>query len=188
MRRLILFFHNSLDGFVADKNGSMNWIKVDEEMFDFVKEFTDEADCALYGRKTFEMMEAYWPTAANKSNATKHDKDHSQWYNQVQKIVLSKTLSEKNFKNITILSNNIPEEVSKIKNQKGKDIIIFGSPSAAHLLEQNNLIDDYWLFVNPIILGEGIPVFARIKNKIDLKFVESKTFPCGVVALHFSKK
>ena len=92
MRKLVLFMHTSLDGFVASIKGEMNWMHIDEELFDYAGNRTNESDLALYGRKTFEMMEGYWPTAASKPNASRHDIEHSTWYNQVQKIVLSKTL------------------------------------------------------------------------------------------------
>ena len=80
--------HTSLDGFVAGLKGEMNWINVNEEMFDFVATMTDKSDAALYGRVTYEMMENYWPTAGERPNASKHDKEHSAWYNKVSKIVL----------------------------------------------------------------------------------------------------
>ena len=95
MRKLILSLHTSLDGFVAGSNGEMDWIKLDDEIFDLVGKFTVEADTALYGRKTYQMMESYWPTAADKPDATKHDIEHSQWYNKVNTVILSRTLRRK---------------------------------------------------------------------------------------------
>ena len=92
MRNLIFFMHTSLDGFVAGLNGEMDWINLDEAMFDFVATMTDQADTALYGRVTYEMMQSYWPTAGEQPNASKHDKEHSNWYNNVSKVVLSKTM------------------------------------------------------------------------------------------------
>ena len=89
MRNLIFFMHTSLDGFVAGVNGEMDWIKFDDDLFDFVATMTDQADTALYGRVTYEMMQSYWPKAGEQPNATKHDKEHSDWYNQVSKVVLS---------------------------------------------------------------------------------------------------
>src|SRR5204863_1178783 len=104
MRKLVLFMHASLDGFVAGPNGEMDWIKVDDEMFDYAGKRTNESDTALYGRVTYDMMEAYWPTAANQPNASKHDIEHSAWYNQVEKIVVSKSLKGKTIKNAKIVS------------------------------------------------------------------------------------
>lgn len=184
MRKIILSLHTTLDGFVAGPNGEMDWIKLDDEMFDLIGGFTDNADTALYGRITWEMMESYWPTAAEKPNATKHDIEHSKWYNNTQKVVLSRTV--KGYKNKTIfLADNIPTEIENLKNQPGKNILIFGSPSAAHTLMEHNLIDEYWLFINPVLLGKGIPVFAKIITRIGLQLVTSKTFANGVIGLHY---
>jgi dihydrofolate reductase len=92
MRKIILSLHTTLDGFVAEPNGEMDWIKINNEIFDLVGNLTDEADTALYGRNTYEMMDSYWPTAADGPNATKHDVAHSKWYNQSEKVVLSRTM------------------------------------------------------------------------------------------------
>ena len=89
MRKLIISLHTTLDGFAAGPNGEMDWINVDEEMFEYAARRTNEADTALYGRVTYQMMESYWPTAGDQPNATKHDKQHSSWYNKVTKVVLS---------------------------------------------------------------------------------------------------
>jgi dihydrofolate reductase len=188
MRNLIFFMHTSLDGFVGGPKGEMNWITLDEAMFDFVGTMTDKADTALYGRVTYEMMQAYWPTAGEKPNASKHDKEHSAWYNKVSKIVLSKTLSEKGLNNTTVISDNLADNINKIKNQAGKNILIFGSPRASHSLLNQGLIDEFWLFVNPILLGKGMPLFKDVTEITKLKLIESKTFACGVIALHYETK
>ncbi|MFL5810934.1 MAG: dihydrofolate reductase family protein, partial [Flavisolibacter sp.] len=88
MRKLISFVHISLDGFVAGPNREMNWIKVNDEIFDFVGQRIQQTDTALYGRVTYEMMEGYWPTAGDEPGASKHDIEHSRWYKQAGKIVL----------------------------------------------------------------------------------------------------
>ncbi len=186
MRKIILSLHTTLDGFVAGPKGEMDWIKLDDEMFDLVAEFTDKADMALYGRVTYEMMDSYWPMAADQPNATKHDVEHSQWYNNVEKVVLSTTINRVGTNKTTFISNNIFTEIENLKKQSGKNIIIFGSPTAAHSLMEYNLIDEYWLFINPIILGQGIPLFAKVEDKIELKLVTNKVFPCGVTALNYT--
>jgi dihydrofolate reductase len=187
MRHLIFFMHTSLDGFVAGVNGEMDWINVDDEIFDFVATMTDQADAALYGRVTYEMMQSYWPTAGEKPNATKHDKEHSAWYNKVPKIVLSKTINETGLHNTRIIADQLSNNINELKQQDGKDILIFGSPGASQSLLNEGLIDGFWLFVNPIILGKGMPLFKNISGTTKLKLVESITFTCGVIALHYEK-
>jgi dihydrofolate reductase len=190
MRNLIFFMHTSLDGFVAGLNGEMDWIKLDDAMFDFVATMTDQADTALYGRVTYEMMQSYWPKAGEQPNASKHDKVHSAWYNKVSKVVLSKTISEKGLDNTIVISDQLSDNINKLKQSRNggrKNILIFGSPGASQSLLNQGLIDEFWLFVNPIILGQGMPLFKNITGTTKLKFVESKTFPCGVIALHYAK-
>ena len=188
MRNLIFFMHTSLDGFVAGQNGEMQWIKVDEDIFDFVATMTAQADTALYGRVTYEMMQSYWPTAGEQLNASKHDKEHSAWYNKVSKIVLSKTISEKGLDNTIVISDQLADNINKIKKQDGENILIFGSPGASQSLLKEGLIDEFWLFVNPIILGQGMALFKGISTTTKLKLEANKTFPCGVIALHYKKE
>lgn len=185
MRKIISFMHISLDGFVAGPNGEMNWIKVDQELFDHVEKRISETDSALYGRVTYDMMEGYWPTAADKPNATKHDIEHSKWYKNVHKIVLSKSMKGQSLPNTTIISDNLADRINEIKQQSGSEIAVFGSPSATHALIQAGLIDGYWLFVNPIVLGEGIPLFTDIKEKIKLKLLNTHQFTNGVTELNY---
>ncbi|HVG40439.1 MAG TPA: dihydrofolate reductase family protein, partial [Chitinophagaceae bacterium] len=181
----ISFMHLSLDGFVAGPNGEMDWINVDEEIFDHVGKRISETDTALYGRVTFEMMEGYWPNAGNEPDASKHDIEHSMWYNKAHKVVLSKRLKGSSLTNTTIISDNLSKEIAEIKQGSGSEILVFGSPTATHSLIQLNLIDGYWLFVNPIILGRGIPLFVDIKDKIGLKLLTTRQFTCGVTELNY---
>ena len=186
MRKIISFMHISLDGFVAGPNGEMDWIKVDEEIFDHVEKRISEGDTALYGRVTYEMMENYWHTAGDAPDASKHDIEHSKWYSKVHKVVLSKTLKDTGLSNTTIISDNLSKRINEIKQQAGGEILLFGSPSATHSLMQENLIDGFWLFVNPIILGEGIRLFENIKDKIKLHLLTTRQFTCGVTALSYT--
>ena len=187
MRNLIFFMHTSLDGFVAGLNGEMDWINLDDEMFDFVATMTDQADTALYGRVTYEMMQSYWPEAGEQPNASKHDKEHSKWYNNVSKVVLSKTMQETGLHNTKVIRDQLSENINRLKEKDGKNILIFGSPRASQSLLNEGLIDEFWLFVNPIILGKGMLLFKDITGTTKLKLAESKTFACGVIALHYEK-
>src|SRR3954462_6891372 len=126
MRKLVSFFHVSLDGYVAGVNGEMDWIKVDGEIFEHVAERVEDTDTALYGRVTWQMMEGYWPTAADKPNASKHDIEHSAWYKKAEKIVLSKSMQGEQLPNTLIISEDVAQQVKALKQQDGKEILIFG--------------------------------------------------------------
>jgi len=186
MRKLISFMHISLDGFVAGPNGEMDWIKINTEIFGYVGKRISLGDTAMYGRKTYQMMESYWPTAGNKPNASRHDVEHAEWYGKIRKIVLSRSLEGKSPDNTTIISDHLSTRINEIKQQEGSEILIFGSPSATHALMQRGLIDGYWLFVNPVILGKGIPLFANIQEKIKLDLVHTHPFECGVTELSYN--
>ena len=178
--------HISLDGFVAGPNGEMDWIKVDEEIFDYIGKRISKSGTALYGRVTYQMMEGYWPTAGEKPGASKHDIEHSKWYKEAQKVVVSKTMKGADLTNTKIISDNLSTEINEIKKQGDKEVLLFGSPTAAHSLIQLNLIDGYWLFVNPVILGQGIPLFTGIKDKTKLKLITTRQFTSGVTELNYT--
>ena len=178
--------HISLDGFVAGPNGELDWVTVNEELFKYVGQRISQSDTAMYGRVTYDMMEGYWPTAGDKPNASEHDINHSKWYKNVHKVVLSRTLNNDILNNTTIISEDISDRINEVKQQKGKDILLFGSPMATHALIQEGLIDGYWLFLNPIILGQGIPLFVDIREKTRLKLLNSHTFDFGVIALNYT--
>ena len=177
--------HISLDGFVAGPNGEMNWIKVDEELFDYVGKRISQTDTAMYGRVTYQMMESYWPTAGDAPDASKHDLEHSKWYKDVRKIVLSKTLKDQGLKNTVVISDNLVDRINKIKQEPGSEIAVFGSPRATHALMQASLIDGFWLFVNPIVLGQGIPLFKDVKEQMKLNLIGTHQFPSGVTELNY---
>jgi dihydrofolate reductase len=187
MRKIVLFMHTTLDGFAAGPNGEMDWIHVDDEIFDYAGNQTDDADAALYGRVTYQMMDAYWPTAGDQQGASKHDIKHSQWYNAVDKIVLSHTLEGNNVKRTTVIRDNIHEQITKIKHQSGKNILIFGSPTAVQSLLRENLIDEFWFFVNPVVLGKGISFFDGAVERVNLKLVSNHVFSSGVVCLQYKR-
>lgn len=182
MTKIISFVHISLDGFVSGPNGEMDWITIEQEVFDRVEARIQLTNTAIYGRNTFQMMEGYWPTAADKPDASAHDKAHSKWYKEATKVVLSTTLTGGSG-NTLIISNAIEEQLAALKNSsevKG-DIYIFGSPSATHSLISKGLVDGYWLFVNPVLLGVGVPLFKGVSARTKLQLQESFALKCGVV-------
>jgi dihydrofolate reductase len=187
MRKIISFMHVSLDGFTAGPNGEMDWIKISDELFDLAFRATEMSDLAIYGRVTYQMMDAYWPTAADKPTASKHDKQHSAWYNSVEKIVLSKTWAGKSLPGTTIISDNVAPQIRSVKEKPGKDIVMFGSPAAVRSMIKEDLVDEFWLFVNPVLLGKGIPMFPDLEKRKSLELLEEKRFKNGVVMLRLKQ-
>jgi dihydrofolate reductase len=192
MRKLILIVQTSFDGFVAGAHGEFDNFIGGEENLQFVCGLTDDADTALFGRVSYQLLESAWPTAADKPNATKSMIKYSNWYNRVPKIVLSKTLQSTHSENTRIISDNIPVEINKIKqpgNAGSKNILMFGSPTAAHSLVELNLLDGFWLILHPVIFGEGIPLFKEdIKKVIPLDLLSAKQLLNGTICLNYDVK
>ncbi len=186
MRRLILVAHISLDGFVAGPKGEIDGFDAGEENLQFVCGLTEDADAAMFGRITYEWLDGGWPTAGSKPNATKGEIAYSHWYNKAQKIVFSRTLGRENRKNTIIVRGDIVNEVTKIKNQSGKNILIFGSPNVTQELMRLDLIDACWIFVNPVFFGKGIPLFTELKNKRKLQPLSTHIFHNGEVAINYA--
>ena len=186
MRKVVWLMHVSLDGFVARESGEIDWILLEDEIFEDVQKIVNTADTALYGRVTYQLMERYWPTAASRPGATKHDIDHANWVNPAPKIVFSKTLKSVGWKNSRIVKDHIGEEIIKLKKQPGKNLILFASPSLASTFMNHDMIDEYWFNINPIVLGKGIPLFKDINNMHKLKLLDSETYGNGVVKLHYA--
>lgn len=187
MRKIKLLMHVSLDGFVAGPNGEMDWIRVDEDMFDYVESLTDSADVNLFGRTTYQMMEGYWPTAGEQPGASKHDIEHSRWYNNVKKIVFSYTLSAADAKDAAVVNGDVAATLDDLKQQPGKNMVVIGSAGLVWSLSQLNLIDEYWLNLNPVVLGSGKPLFNGMDKPLDLKLLASRVFSSGVIAVQYGK-
>ena len=188
MRKVVLFMHLTLDGFAAGPNGELDWISYEEAFEKYAEGVVRIVGAPLYGRVTYQMMESYWPTVLTNPSSTKHDIDHAHWIENISKIVFSKSLKKVEWNNTRLIKDNIGEEISKLKQQPGKDLVIFGSPGLAQTFMQLDLIDEYRLTVNPVVLGSGKPLFKDIKDRSNLKLVETKTFNSGVVGLHYETK
>lgn len=185
MRNIILLMHVSLDGFVTLPNGALDWILMDDALTEDVDAIIATTDTAIYGRYTYELMKAYWTTVPNNPDATPHERHHASWVEQAQKIVFSTTLEHTDWHNSRLIKTNIVEEMTKLKQQAGKDMMIFGSPRLTHSFMALDLIDEYRLTVNPILLGAGTPLFKQGYPAKNLTILSSKTYDCGVVGLHY---
>jgi dihydrofolate reductase len=154
MRDINLIAQTSLDGFVAGPKGEFDHFTGGEETLEFVCGLTDSADAAMFGRVSYELLEPYWPTAGSKPGATKNVIKYSNWYNSASKIVLSGSLRKDDLKNVTIISDHLLPEITKIKKQNGKDILIF---------------------------GDGIPLFRTRDHVIRFTLSSSRQLPNGVL-------
>jgi dihydrofolate reductase len=186
MRKLKLFMHVSLDGFVQGPNDwEIDWIKYDGELEKFAKESLSTVDTVLWGRVTYQGMENYWPTVTSNPSSTQHEIDHANWLDNTLKIVFSKSLEKVEWKNTRLVKENIADEITHLKQQPGKDMIIIGSPRFAHNLMELGLIDEFLITLQPVIIGSGLPLFKDIKDRVNLKLIEQKTLSLGVVCLHY---
>ncbi|WP_153797897.1 dihydrofolate reductase family protein [Foetidibacter luteolus] len=181
MRALNLIAQISLDGFVAGPKGEFDNFIGGEENLAFVCSIIDDADAAMFGRVSYELLEAYWPTAADKPDATENIIKYSNWYNSATRIVLSKTLQPTTANSSHIISHNLLHEVNAIKEQQGKSILIFGSPTAVHELLNINVIDNIWLIVHPVIFGDGIPLFRKTERVTKLSLSASHQLSNGTL-------
>ena len=188
MRKLVLFMHVSLDGFAADANSGLDWISYDSELQEYADAIVATVGSPVYGRVTYELMAGYWPSVLNDPNESERSKAHAQWVDKATKIVFSKSMKKADWNNTIVINDKIAEEINKLKQQPGKDLVIFGSPGLSHSFMELDLIDEYQLTLNPVLLGTGIPVYQNIKNKTNLKLVKATPLKSGVVGLHYVKR
>jgi dihydrofolate reductase len=182
MRKIIVSNNVTLDGFFAGPNGELDWKVWDEDIAQYAKDQIASTDTILFGRVTYELMSSYWPTPAA---ATSQDPAIAAFMNNSHKIVFSKTLAQADRKNIEVVKEINPKEILKMEQNLGKDMIVFGSGSVVSALAQHGLIDDYQIFVTPVVLGRGKPLFEGIMVRMNLKLLRTKRFNNGVVLLHY---
>jgi len=179
MRKLIAAINMTLDGF-CDHTAMI----ADEEIHQHYNELLSNADTLLYGRITYQLMESSWPSVVKNPTGNKPRDEFAVLIDNISKIVFSRTLKNVDWKNTKLKKEVIKEEVLELKQQAGKNILV-GSPSLIVALTQLDLIDEYQLGVQPIVLGSGLPLFKNIRDRIDLKLLKTKTFGCGAIALYY---
>jgi dihydrofolate reductase len=167
----------TLDGFFAGPNGETDWHYADEEHHRYAVELLGSGDALLFGRTTYQVMVNYWPSAPA-SEITDH-------MNSLPKVVFSRTLKHVEWKNSRLAGENIAEEVSKMKQAPGKDLVMLGSGTLATSFMNLGLIDEYQILSNPIVLGRGKPLFNRLNDRQKLKLVRTKPRDSGVVELYY---
>lgn len=184
MPRLTVFNHVSLDGYFVDRNGEMSWAKADPqdaEWNEFVSGNTAGDGTLVFGRVTYEMMAAFWPTPM----ATQMMPDVAAGMNRMAKLVFSRTLTEASWQNTTLMKGDLLSEIRKRKAGAGTDMVILGSGTLVTQLAPERLIDVFQLVVNPVVLGAGRTLFEGAKDKIPLKQTTSRAFRNGNVLLTY---
>jgi dihydrofolate reductase len=182
MRKVIYSPMVSLDGFVEGPNRELDWVIIDEELHTFINDQQSAIDTFLLGRRMYETM-LYWETADTDPSNPEYVLEFARIWKITRKIVFSKTLEQVQG-NATLSKGNIVEEIAQLKAQPGKELSVGGATIAAALM-RSNLIDEYWLYVQPVILGSGTPMFPLLDNQLNLRLIETRTFSSGVVLLRY---
>jgi dihydrofolate reductase len=181
MRKIILFNLITVDGYFEGPAANINWHNVDQEFNGFAIAQMKTADTLLFGRKTYELMAGYWPM----EEAIKNDPVVAGLMNSFDKIVFSKTLEKAEWNNTKLIKDNVLEEIKKLKSVPGKDVLILGSAELSSTLIKHDLIDELRLLINPVILGNGTPMFKNIQEKTDLQLLKTKVFGNGNVLVNY---
>ena len=179
MRKLIVFNLVTLDGFFEGPGQSIDWHNVDEEFNEFAVEQLATFDVIVFGRVTYQGMASYWPTPL----AIADDPVVAKRMNSISKIVISRTLDKAEWNNTRLIKDNVAGEIARLKQQPGKDLAIFGSANLSASLMQLGLIDEIRVIVNPLVLGQGTPLFQNVTDRIKLKLIKNRTFNNGNVLL-----
>lgn len=197
MRRLISYNNVTADGYFAASDGNLNWVVPDEEIMRANAEHMEGTGAMIFGRRTYQMFEQFWPNALDDSKTspdphapgqrseTLHD--IATWINNAEKIVFSKTLKNVTWKNSRLIRELDPAEVETIKRGQGKDIMIFGSGSIVSQLTEHGLIDEYQFVVNPLLLGAGQSLVRGVPRASKLKLMECKAYGSGNVLLRYAQ-
>lgn len=170
MRQIFAFLEITADGFFETDKGEIDWFGVDDDFRDFARAQLDAADTLLFGRRTYETMVAYWPTAAAKEK----DPDIAERMNGYSKIVVSRTLTAADWPQTRVLAD--PRDVASIKSQPGKDIAILGSAELTAAMLEIGLIDELRLMVNPVLLGSGHAAMAALTRRTELRLKHTMAF------------
>ena len=182
MRKLVYSMGVSLDGFIAGPDGEIDWSAPDEELHRFHNQQARETGAHLYGRRLYEVM-TYWETADQNPSLPEHELEFARIWKDTPKIVFSNTL-EKVEGNARLVRDSVAEEVAKLKEQPGKDLAVGGAGLASTFIKLG-LVDEYRLFVSPVVLGGGTPYFPPLEKRINLQLVETRTFGSRVVYVRY---
>jgi dihydrofolate reductase len=183
MRKVILMMSVSIDGFFEGPGGELDWHLIDEEIHTHFNEQLGAMSAFLEGRITYELMEGYWPTADVDPSASRSVAEFARIWRGMPKIVYSRTL-ETAGSNSTVVREVVPEDVLALKAQPGGDMVVGGANLAASFM-RHDLVDEYRLYVHPVVLGRGRPLFPGPSAPIAVRLAETRAFGNGVVLLRY---
>ena len=186
LRKIIVTTWITLDGFIAGPNGEMNWIMVDQTMGQYEDDLVSSADTLILGRVTYQSFAGSWPHVPENPSVSEGEKEYARKLNSMRKIVFSKSLEKAEWNNSQLMKEVLPEEIARMKQEPGKDMVIYGSASIVQAFTNLGLIDEYQLLVHPVVLGSGKPLFAGIAKPAHLKLLQTKSFPSGVIGLYYA--
>ena len=181
MRKIVSFIVTTLDGYYEGPNQEFDWPVVDDEFNEFAVRQLDGIDTLLFGRVTYQLMAAYWPTAA----AREDDPRISERMNSFPKVVVSRTLDRADWANTAIVRDDVAGELTRLKQQPGKEIAIFGSSALTASLLQAGLVDELRIMVAPVVLGDGRSLLRTAEERVGLKLLETRRFDSGNVLLTY---
>ncbi len=188
MRKVIVAMQVTLDGFIEGPNGELDWaMKEDEETWKDHFELMRSVDTLLLGRVMYPAYEKYWLAAPTNPSSTKSEIEYARLADRTQKIVFSKTLEKVEWKTTRIIKDHSAEEILKMKQQPGKDMMLLGGAGLVSSFMNLGLIDEYHLVLNPVVLGGGKPLFKDVKKRHTLKLINTKALKSGKVVLHYGK-
>lgn len=179
MRKLSVFNFMTLNGFYKDANNDMSWHQHGGEESQYSAEMLAQENTLLFGRKTYELMESFWPTPMGEES----DPVVAEGMNKAEKIVFSRTLGHASWNNTRIIKDNLVDEVRQLKQTSGNDLALLGSGSILTQLADADLVDEYQFMIDPVAIGQGTPVFYGMKRQLNLKLTDTKVFKSGTVIL-----
>jgi dihydrofolate reductase len=185
MRKIILMMSVSLDGFIEGPNRELDWHMVDDELHTHFNEQLEAMGAFLNGRVTYELMAGFWPTADTDPSSTRPMVEFARIWRDMPKIVFSRTLERADW-NTTIVRDVVVEEITALRARPGGDLVLGGADLAAAFM-RHDLIDEYRLYVHPVVIGRGKPLFQSSDTKISLRLVETRTFGAGVILLRYQR-
>jgi len=198
MRRIVMFNRVTLEGYFAAADGSLDWVVQDEEIDKSGAGAVSQFDTVLFGRRTYELFEKFWPHALDDSMTAQDPHRPARrsaemramavMLNDAQKLVFSRTLREATWKNSRLIREFDAREIESLKGQAGKDMIIFGSGAIVSQLTAHRLIDEYQFVVSPMLLGGGRPLLTGISNQMRLNLQESKAYKSGNVMIRYARQ